>query len=47
MKISKKYLNAMVDKIYNNKYIPDYVPCDLPWYEKNGLLTYIDQFNPF
>ena len=30
-------------KIFANKYIPKYVPEDLSWYEKDGLLTYIDQ----
>ena len=30
-------------KIYSNKFIPKYVPKDLPWYERHGLLTYIDQ----
>ena len=26
-----------------NKYIPEYVPENLKWYERNGLLTDIDQ----
>ena len=26
-----------------NNYIPEYVPEDLPWYKKDGLMTYIDQ----
>ena len=30
-------------KTFANKYIPKYVPEDLPWYERDGLLTYIDQ----
>ena len=30
-------------KIFANKYIPKYVAEDLPWYEREGLLTYIDQ----
>ena len=30
-------------KIFDNDYIPKYVPEDLPWYEREGLLTYIDQ----
>ena len=30
-------------KIFANKYIPKYVPEDLPWNEKNGLLSYKDQ----
>ena len=29
--------------IFANHYIPKYVPEDLPWYERDGLLTYIDQ----
>ena len=33
----------MVEKIFINKYIPEYVPSDLKWYERDGLLTYIDQ----
>ena len=30
-------------KTFTNKYIPKYVPEDLTWYERDGLLTYIDQ----
>ena len=30
-------------KVFANDYIPKYVPEDLPWYEREGLLTYIDQ----
>ena len=30
-------------KAFANKYIPKYVPEDLPWYETDGLLIYIDQ----
>ena len=26
-----------------NKYIPDYCPPDLPWYERDGLLIWYDQ----
>ena len=26
-----------------NNYIPEYIPKDLPWYERDGLMTYIDQ----
>ena len=26
-----------------NKYIPEYTPENLKWYERYGLLTYIDQ----
>ena len=26
-----------------NKYIPDYCPPNLPWYERDGLLTWHDQ----
>ena len=33
----------MSDTIYVNKHIPEVVPEDLPWYERDGLLTYIDQ----
>ena len=30
-------------KTFANKYILKYVPENLPWYERDGLLTYIDQ----
>ena len=30
-------------KIFANDYIPKYVPEGLPWYERDSLLTYIDQ----
>ena len=26
-----------------NKYVPDFVPNDLKWYERDGLLTWYDQ----
>lgn len=26
-----------------NNYISEYVPSDLKWYERDGLMTYIDQ----
>ena len=26
-----------------NSYIPEYVPSDLPWYERDGLMTWYDQ----
>ena len=32
----------MVKKLVNN-YIPEYVPSNLPWDERDGLMTYIDQ----
>lgn len=28
--------------VFNN-YVPEYVPENLPWYEKDGLLTWYDQ----
>ena len=28
---------------FGNKYIPTYCPPDLPWYERDGLLTWYDQ----
>ena len=28
---------------FGNKYVPDYCPPDLPWYERDGLLTWYDQ----
>ena len=33
----------MAEKIFVNKCIPEYVPSDLKWYERDGLLTCIDQ----
>ena len=33
----------MSDKIFVNKYIPEAVPSNLKWCERDGLLTYIDQ----
>ena len=33
----------MSRKIYVNKYIRTYQKLDLKWYERPGLLTYIDQ----
>ena len=32
-----------MSKIFANSYVPEYVPEDLPWYEHDGLITYIDQ----
>ena len=26
-----------------NNYVPEYVPRDLPWYERDGLMTWYDQ----
>ena len=34
---------TMSDKKFVNSYIPNYVPPDLKWYERDGFLTYIDQ----
>ena len=36
---------SMAEKIFVNKYIPEYVPLDLKWYERDGLMTYINQLN--
>ena len=33
----------MCDKNLVDKYVPDVVPKDLKWYERDSLLTYIDQ----
>ena len=33
----------MAKKICSNKVIPEYMPENLPWYERDGLMTYIDQ----
>ena len=30
-------------KIFTDNYIPEYVPEDLPRYERDGLMSYIDQ----
>ena len=35
--------NMSAGIIFANNYIPKYVLEDLPWYERDGLLTYIDQ----
>ena len=32
-------------KIYKSSYIPPYVPPNLKWYERDGLMTYIDRLN--
>ena len=37
--------NMSAGKTFANNYIPRYVPKDLPWYERDGLITYIDQLN--
>ena len=34
-----------MSKNYANNNIPDYFPTNLPWYERDGLRTYIDQLN--
>ena len=33
----------MADKIFVKKFVPEYFPQNLKWYERDGLLTYIDQ----
>ena len=33
----------MSNKIFVNKYVPENVSQDLKWYERDGLLTYINQ----
>lgn len=35
--------NMSVGRNFANKYIPRHAPEDLLWYERDGLLTYIDQ----
>ena len=35
----------MADKIFVDKYVPEYVPQGLKWYERDGLMVYIDQLN--
>ena len=37
--------NMSAGKIFANNYIPRYVSEDLPWYDRDGLLTYIDQWS--
>ena len=32
-----------MSKIFANSYVPEYVSEYLPWYECDGLMTYIDQ----
>ena len=34
---------SLDNSICSNSYIPPYVKSDLKWYEKDGLLTYIDR----
>ena len=36
-------LNICAGKIFASSYVPEYVLQDLPWYERDGLMTYIDQ----
>ena len=36
-------IKNMSDKISVNKYIPEVVSEDFPWYKREGLMTYIDQ----
>ena len=31
-----------MSKIFFNSYVPEYVSENLPWYECDGLMTYID-----
>ena len=33
----------MSNKKVDNRFVPTYVPNDLPWYERNGLLTLYEQ----
>ena len=33
----------MPTEIFANSYVPEYVAEDLPLYERDGLMTYIDQ----
>ena len=33
----------MSEKILVNNYVPEVVPSNLKWFERDGLLTYIDQ----
>ena len=35
----------MADKIFVDKYVPEYVSQGLKWYERDGLMVYIDQLN--
>ena len=33
----------MAAKKFLNNYIPEYISDNLPWFERNGLMTYIDK----
>ena len=35
----KKKMNKKVD----NRFVPNYVPNNLPWHERDGLMTWYDQ----
>ena len=36
-------IKNMSEKVFVNIYIPEVVPEEFPWYERDGLMTYIDQ----
>ena len=37
------HLKKVTQKVNVDKYIPPYVPSDLPWYKRDGLMMYIDR----
>ena len=41
--VSDRQLYQIMSKRFVNKYVPDYAPDSLKWFERDGLLTYTDQ----
>ena len=42
-RVSNQVCQSVSNETAVNKYVPDYISPDLKWYERDGLLTYIDQ----
>ena len=42
-RVSNQVCQSVSNERAVNKYVPDYISPDLKWYERDGLLTYIDQ----
>ena len=41
--LGQQVSNMSTGRNFANNYIPECVPEDLPWYERDRLMTYIDQ----
>ena len=39
---STKKIEHVCSRIFANNYLPEYMPEDLPWFERDDLMTYID-----